>query len=102
MNTSQLETPSLIQSTGKAIGFTVMGAVSAFAIFVIMSKLAENQNTYVEPQTTLITPELGAVKEDSDTAKIERNFRIRQSRLNAPNNRQNRWRTTTTFWMVCV
>ncbi len=72
MNTSQLETPSLIQSTGKAIGFTVMGAVSAFSIFVIMSKLAENQNTYVEPQTTLITPELGAVKEDSDTAKIEK------------------------------
>lgn len=58
MNAQTIATPNFLVSTSKMLGFATSGAIAAFGIFVIMSKLAENNEAYVEPKTDIFTAEL--------------------------------------------
>lgn len=71
MNAQTITTPNFLVSTSKMLGFATSGAIAAFGIFVIMSKLAENNEAYVEPKTTVITADLLKAAEDKPTIERE-------------------------------
>lgn len=69
MTTMQYSESSLATLMIRVSGFTVAGAAMALVLFVIMSKLAESDSTYVEPKPTVVVAVNGV--QDEKPTKVK-------------------------------
>jgi protein TonB len=65
-STTYLPAPSLVKMVLKVLGFTIAGTVMALVLFVIMSKLAETEVSFIEP-APVITVNVNGIKDEEPT-----------------------------------
>ncbi|WP_299263503.1 energy transducer TonB [uncultured Psychrosphaera sp.] len=65
-STTYLPAPSLVKMVLKVSGFTIAGTLMALVLFVIMSKLAETEASFIEPAPA-ITVNVNGIKDEEPT-----------------------------------